>query len=101
MNRHLKVACACCAAALLLLVLAVAAAHAAPAGGAAGPTTLPRSLTGSGQVQSVYCAGPVCCGSLVVRYQGYRYTAEYCRWFRPLRNGDSVSTTVYLQRVSR
>ena len=58
----------------------------------------PPTLTVTAPIQHVYCGGPCCCGDVTVRYQGRYYgDPSYCRWFRPLKNGQLVTTRVWRQ----
>lgn len=57
----------------------------------------PASITVRGQLTFVACGGPCCCGVIATRYMGHWYeNSRYCRWFRPLRNGMTVTTTAWL-----
>ena len=60
---------------------------------------LPRKITVTAPVRYVNCAGPCCCGEVTVIYRGHYYgNPSYCRWFRPLTEGQNVTTTVTLRR---
>lgn len=60
---------------------------------------VPPTIHATVQLQSVYCAGPCCCGYAAIVYRGHYYdTGGYCKWFRPLANGQRVTTTLRLVR---
>jgi hypothetical protein len=83
--KHLAAAVLCAA------LLWPAVVHA----GAGEP--LPRTLRVTAPLSYVSCSGPCCCGEVTVRKYGRYYgDASYCRWFRPLRDGQLVTTTVSL-----
>ena len=60
----------------------------------AGTGTPPLAkLTITGRASNVACIGP-CCGTvLFIKYQGVDYIGTYRRCFKPLRDGDTVTTT--------
>jgi hypothetical protein len=76
-----------------IYLLAVLLAEAAPAAGG----NPPLSIYVAAPLTGVNCAGPCCCGDLWAVYRGHRYgRASFCRWFRPLREGQIVTTTLTL-----
>lgn len=88
----------CLIAFLVLAILALVAlpvVEGAPAGDDGYP---PASITATVPVRGVVCKLGCCCGSVSLVYMGHWYDRPlgYCRWFRPLRNGDLVTTTLYL-----
>lgn len=93
-----KIRRAGCVAGLVLglLVLSTPARAAVPAGGSQPPA----SITAAVPVTSVYCSLGVCCGATQVIYRGHWYDRPrgYCRWFRPLTDGQIVTTTLWLAR---
>ena len=75
-------------AAVLLAITASAAS--------ADSGDLPFKIRTSGKLSEVSCAGPCCCGTVTATIGHVRYEAiGYCKWFRPLRNGDTVRTMLY------
>lgn len=91
---------------LVLIILAFALAFwvltaVVAEAGSAGPNDMPRMLVVTGKLQWVTCAGPCCCGTLATTYQGHWYEGTYCKWFRPLRDGQTVHGRVYLQTLYR
>lgn len=68
-------------------------------GAAAADRYPPRRIAVDAPVHAVYCLGPCCCGSVEATYRGHYYDAGakgYCRWFRPLRDGQVVRATLTL-----
>jgi len=100
-HTYIRLSLAAFAVAALLFVLLVSLADAAPAAGTSTPNTLPRSISATGKLSTVTCAGPCCCGTLSARYMGHWYETTYCKWWRPLRTGQTVTARVYLQRTYR
>lgn len=80
--------------ALLLAAVICAVLLALSAGAAsADDGTLPYKVRTTGRLSEVSCAGPCCCGTVSTIIGHVRYEASgYCRWFRPLRNGQTVTT---------
>lgn len=89
MNPKLKMAVICFLAALSLLLLSAAITEAG--------VIAPKVIHSVGIVSDVNCIGPCCCGTVYKVYQGWYYERfSYCRWFKPLKNGDRVTTTMAL-----
>jgi hypothetical protein len=86
LDPALRVAVICFAVVALLIVLALVAL---PADAADGPAV----VTIRGPVQHVSCGLGCCCGLVQGTYQGRTYGGAYCRWFRPLREGETVTKT--------
>ncbi len=85
------------ALALLIWLLSAGQGQAAPLGGHMPPATIWQAVA----LTDVYCAGPCCCAHPWTYYQGHLYDSGvmgYCKWFRPLRNGDVVTLRLYLVR---
>lgn len=91
---------------LVIVALALGLASVGPgassvtAGGGDGED-VPRVITVNAPVQRVYCSMGCCCGSVSVRYHGHWYDTGprgFCRWFRPLRDGQIVRARVWLVR---
>lgn len=82
------------AAVLILLFGLVFPAAAEPAAGYAPPASIVAPV----RLTNVYCTGPCCCGQAQLVYRGYWYDRPlgYCRWFRPLVEGQVVTTTLWL-----
>lgn len=82
--------------ALLLMAAAVFWPAAAFAGDG---EPLPEFITVYAPVTNVACLGPCCCGDVTVMYRYHWYgNPSYCRWFRPLRDGQQVRATLRLWR---
>ena len=84
----------------LLAVLALASCLlTGPVASAAGDYP-PRTIRATVQLSSVYCAAGCCCGQAATIYRGHWYSTPrgYCKWFRPLREGQVVTTTLYRVR---
>lgn len=89
MNPKLKMAVICFLAALSLLLLSAAITEAG--------VIAPKVIHSVGIVSDVNCIGPCCCGTVYKVYQGWYYERfSYCRWFKPLKDGDRVTTTMAL-----
>lgn len=60
----------------------------------------PRSITVPVTLTNVVCKAGCCCGLAATVYRGHWYSTPrgYCKWFRPLRNGQTVTTTLYRVR---
>jgi hypothetical protein len=87
-RRRLSIALAVLALALLL------ATRSAAAGG-----DPPRYITVRAPVRGVVCAVGVCCGVVEATYRGHTYDAGprgYCRWLRPLGEGQLVTARLRL-----
>jgi len=81
---------------LILIVLLVAILT---PGSAQAGNYPPTSLKVRAPLDGVYCSAGCCCGSVTVLYRGHYYgDPMYCKWFRPLKAGQLVTTTVYLMR---
>lgn len=92
MHPYLKGALVCFVI-LIVLCVAVLAVNAG--------NSVPTSIVARVQLQGVSCAGPCCCGWAATLYRGHWYDTGvmgYCRWFRPLRDGQWVTTTLRLVR---
>lgn len=77
----------------LVLIIGLAAL---PASAGSNP---PRRITVYAPVHSVWCNLGVCCGAVDAMYAGHYYDAGprgYCRWFRPLAEGQVVRATLTL-----
>lgn len=80
------------ATALALLIVFAAYAPVAAAG-----DYPPRTIRAAVRLSSVRCAAGCCCGQGATIYRGYWYTTGvkgYCRWFRTLRDGQTVTATL-------
>jgi len=79
--------------ALLLAAVICAVLLALSAGAASADGATPYKIRTTGRLSEVNCAGPCCCGTVSTIIGHVRYEASgYCRWFRPLRNGQTVTT---------
>lgn len=85
---------------VFLALVALPAVHAEPAPAPDPGYQPPASITVSVRLTDVYCSGPCCCGAVQATYHNHLYDRQlgYCRWFRPLRNGQVVTTTLWLAR---
>ena len=61
---------------------------------------VPPTLRAAVRVTGVYCSMGCCCGTAQTVYMGHWYDRPlgYCRWFRQLREGETVVTTLTLAR---
>jgi len=62
---------------------------------------VPPTIRAAIELRNVYCAGPCCCGTGSAWYAGREYDTGvmgYCKWFRPLRDGQTVVATLRLVR---
>lgn len=93
----LRVAVVCFAVAALLILLALVAlpvTEAAPAADRVADRVAPGTrVTITGPAQNVACGLGCCCGYVQGVYRGETYGGAYCRWFRPLRDGQTVTLT--------
>lgn len=93
LDKLLRIALICLALAALLILLALVAipvTEAAPAAERVPPGT---RVTITGPAQNVACGLGCCCGYVQGVYHGETYGGAYCRWFRPLRDGQTVTLT--------
>ena len=68
-------------------------------GSASAGSNPPKRITVNAALHSVYCGLGVCCGAAEAFYQGHYYDTGargYCRWFRPLAEGQVVRATLTL-----
>ena len=78
------------------LVLVITLSVAAPASAGTKP---PARIRVTAPVHSVYCWLGCCCGTVEASYAGHYYDTGaqlYCRWFRPLTDGQLVTATLTL-----
>jgi hypothetical protein len=82
--------------ALLIAAVVCAVLLALSAGAASAGSDTPYKVRTTGTLREVSCAGPCCCGTVTATIGHVRYEAiGYCKWFRTLRNGDTVRTMLY------
>lgn len=82
----------------LVVLLAFLFLFATSADAASGvPPTIKAAIT----LRNVNCAGPCCCGTGSAWYAGREYDTGivgYCKWFKPLHDGQVVVATLRLAR---
>lgn len=82
--------------ALIIVAVVVALLLAITAASAGADSGTPYKVRTTGRLSEVSCAGPCCCGTVSTIISHVRYEAiGYCKWFRTLRNGDTVRTMLY------